>query len=228
VIGLFSLFAEDAYSSYLHLSVTDTVHRNESIGDTIARAFFGPDFDLLTDFDFNNQAQVDHYWDMAKKLDYGDAFSTDLSAVQKAGGKVIFWNGVSAPCCLDQDLLKYYTTAAESVGGLPAFRKFASFYKVPAIGHCGGGTDPVDHADRLFERLMAWVEQGKEPGAIVAHRGSGASSVFADPLKGTVAGVAVPAPVGDARDFLLCPYPTIAKFKDNGGDVNDAANWECK
>ena len=199
-----------------------------TIGDTIARAFFNPDFDILTDFDFNNQEQVDHYWEMAKKLDYGDAFSTDLSGLQKAGGKVIFWSGVSAPCCLVQDLLKYYTTAAESVGGMRAFKEFASFYKVPAIGHCGGGTGPDDHADRLFEALVAWVEQGKTPGAIVSHRGSTASSVFADPLKGTVAGVAVPSAVGDDRDFLLCPYPTIGKYNDNGGDVNDAANWTCK
>jgi feruloyl esterase len=199
-----------------------------TIGDTIARAFFGPDFDSLKDFDFNNQKQVDHYWEMAKKLDYGDAFSTDLKGVQKAGAKLIFWNGVSAPCCLDQDLLKYYKTAAESVGGLPQFQKFASFYKVPGIGHCGGGTGSVDHADRLFESLIAWVEEGKAPGRIVAHRGDRSSSLFADPLKGSVAGVAVPPATGSPRDFLLCPYPTIAKFNGKAGGESEAVNWTCK
>ena len=197
------------------------------MGSTIAQAYFNPKFDILKDFSFKDQKTVDHYWEMTKKLDYGDSFSTDLSGLQKAGGKVLFWNGVSAPCCLDQDLLKYYTTAAKSVGGMKNFQKFAAFYKVPAIGHCGGGTGPNDHADRLLEELVAWVEQGKQPGPVVAHRGATAKSLFADPLTGTVSGVIVPASTGSARDFLLCPYPAIGKYSGKG-DVNNAANWACK
>jgi feruloyl esterase len=203
-----------------------------TIGDTIARAFFGPNFNILTDFDFNNQKQVDAYWAAAKRIDYGAPFSTNLKKLQQSGDKVLFWNGVSAPCCLDQDLLKYYKTAAESVGGMPAFQKIASFYKVPAIGHCGGGTGPQDHPDRLLETLIAWVEKGEKPGPVVSHRGSGATRLFTDPTTGAVSGVAVPPSVGASRDFLLCPYPTIAKFNtamaDKSDAVDQAANWSCK
>src|SRR5690606_24284864 len=111
--------------------------------------------------------------------------------------------------CLDQDLISFFNESAKTSGGMDKFKKFAAFYKVPAIGHCGGGTGPNDHADRMLEELMAWVEKGETPGGVVAHRGDTAKSLFADALKGTVSGVIVPPSVGSTRDFLLCPYPTI-------------------
>jgi feruloyl esterase len=56
--------------------------------------------------------------------------------------------------------------------------------------------------------------------------------LFADPKSGTVSGVLVPPSTGTSRDFLLCPYPQVAKFDktqiDKTDAVNDAANWSCK
>ncbi len=195
------------------------------IGDTTAKAYFGQDFNSLKQFDFNNQQQIDAYWAAAKKIGYGTPFTTDLTKLKATGHKVIFWNGTSASCCLDQDLLKYYKESGQKSGGLAGV---TAFYKVPAIGHCGGGTGPQDHADRLFEALIAWVEKGQAPAGVVSHRGDTAKSLFKDPNTGTVSGVAVPPSVGATRDFLLCPYPTIAKFNGKTGGENDAANWACK
>jgi feruloyl esterase len=56
--------------------------------------------------------------------------------------------------------------------------------------------------------------------------------LFADPKSGTVSGVMVPPSTGASRDFLLCPYPQVAKFNealaDKDGAVNEASNWSCQ
>jgi feruloyl esterase len=47
-----------------------------------------------------------------------------------------------------------------------------------------------------------------------------------------VSGVLVPPAAGTARDFLLCPFPQVAKFNsalaDKDGAVNEAVNWSCQ
>ncbi len=82
--------------------------------------------------------------------------------------------------------------------------------------------------DQLLTTLMAWVEKGKKPASVVTGRGDRAKPLFADPKTGTVSGVIVPPSTGSARDFLLCPYPTIAKFNGKPGGEMDAVNWSCK
>ncbi len=198
------------------------------MGDSLAKAYFGPSFNSLRDFDFNDQKRIDAWWTAAQRIGYGTPYSTDLSGLKKSGGKVIFWNGVSDPCCHDQDLISYFNTAAGRVGGPAVFGGFARFYKIPGMGHCGGGTGPQDTPDRLLEALIAWVEQDKAPGPVIAHRGDRAQMAFSDPKTGTVSGVVVPPSVGASRDFLLCPYPTIARFNGKPGGEADAVNWSCK
>jgi feruloyl esterase len=199
-----------------------------SIGTTMARAYFGPDFDILKDFDFNDQSRLDAWWAGAKRIGYGAPFPADLSGLQKSGGKVIFWDGMSDPCCIDLELVKYYKDVAPSVGGMSDLAKFARIYRIPGMAHCGDGTGPQDTPDKLLEALIDWVEKGKSPNAVVAHRGDRAQLLFADPKTGTVSGVVVPPSVGAPRDFLLCPYPTIAKFNGTKGSEFEASNWACR
>ena len=71
----------------------------------------------LTDFDFNDQAQLDAWWKAAERIGYGNSMPTDISGVKDNGGKVIFWNGVSDPCCIDKELIKFYNDAGETLGG---------------------------------------------------------------------------------------------------------------
>jgi feruloyl esterase len=182
--------------------------------------------------DFNNQAQIDAWFAAAKRIGYGYPYSADLRGLQKSGHKVLMWNGVSDPCCLDTEMQQYYLDAAAQVGGVAALQEFARFYRVPGIGHCGGGTGPQDAPDVLLDTLVNWVENGQDPGPVVAHRGADRLHLlFADPNATQVSGVPVPAPVGGSRDFLLCPYPQVARFDrskaDMDGAVNDAKNWSC-
>jgi feruloyl esterase len=80
--------------------------------------------------------------------------------------------------------------------------------------------------------MINWVEKAQPPAAVVAHRGDRTRKLFADPKSGTVSGVLVPPAAGSPRDFLLCPFPQVAKFNsalaDKEGAVNDAANWSCQ
>jgi feruloyl esterase len=203
------------------------------IGSSMAKVFFGPNFNALTDFNFNDQKQIDAWWAATNKIGFGVPYSADLRGLQKSGGKVIMWNGVSDPCCIDSELEGYYHDAAKSVGSVHQLDEFAKLYFLPGTSHCGGGTGPQDAPDQLLETMIAWVEKGQAPAGVVSHRGKDrAQMLFADPKSGTVSGVLVPPSAGTSRDFLLCPYPQVAKFNkalaDKEGAVNDAANWSCK
>jgi feruloyl esterase len=198
------------------------------MGNSLARAYFGQDFNGLKDFDLKDQKRLDAWWAAAERTGFGGPYSTDLKPFDKANGKVIFWNGVSDPCCSDQDLINYYKHVGAAVGSTATLESFSRLYKVPGIGHCGGGTGPQDAPDRLLESLIAWVEKGHAPREVVTHRGERASLMFANPNTGTVSGVVVPPSTGTPRDFLLCPYPTIAKFNGKKDGEADAVNWSCR
>jgi feruloyl esterase len=203
------------------------------IATTISHAFFGPNYDPAKQFDLKNQKDIDAWWAAAKRTGWGTPWSSDLSGFQRAGGKVIFWNGASDPCCSDVELENIYRGAAKYVaGGYSGLQQFAKFYDIPGMAHCGGGTGPQDAPDALLNELVAWVEKGAKPGAVVAHRGADRVKLaFANPNTGQVSGVAVPPPSGPSRDFLLCPFPTVARFDARkarqSGAVYDAANWSC-
>ena len=198
------------------------------IGNTLAQAFFGPDFQGLTDFDFNDQAQLDAWWEAAERIGYGYSMPTDISGVKDNGGKVIFWNGVSDPCCIDKELIKFYNDAGDTLGGMDKMAEFTRFYRIPGMAHCGAGTGPQDAPDKMLEALIGWVEKGQAPQEIVTHRGEKAELLFADPDTGTVSGVVVPPSVGSARDFLICPYPKRSVFNGKVGGEMDAENWSCQ
>jgi feruloyl esterase len=114
---------------------------------------------------------------------------------------------------------------------MDALPAFVRYYRGPGMAHCGGGTGPGDAPDELLSALVAWVEEGRKPGDVVAHRGADRVRMqFADPSTKTVSGVLVPPPSGPSRDFLLCPFPQKAVFNGSKapGAVNEAANWSCK
>ncbi|SNT01778.1 feruloyl esterase [Sphingomonas laterariae] len=201
------------------------------IGDSLARVYFGPDYDALKQFDFKDPKQINAWWEAAKRFDYGQPYPAELGGFSKAGGKLLLWNGVSDSCCSDIELEQYYNDAGKKLpGGKAELEEFVRFYRVPGMAHCGGGTGPQDAPDQMLDALVAWVEQGKVPQSIVTHRGAERVQMqFADPQTKVVSGVMVPPPAGAARDFLLCPHPQVARFNQSTekGAVDNAANWSC-
>jgi len=203
------------------------------IGSSMAKVLFGPDFNVLTDFDFNDQQHIDRWWREVDKIGYGKPNSADLRGLQKSGGKVLMWNGVSDPCCSDVELEGYYREAGEIAGGMDKLQEFAEFYRVPGLGHCVGGVGPQDAVDQFLDAMIGWVEHGTAPGALVAHRGDARLElIFANPGSGKLEVAQVAPSPGEPRDFLLCPYPQVAVFdkaaaSEDKRAVFDARNWQC-
>ena len=99
--------------------------------------------------------------------------------------------------------VSYYKNVLKTVGNGAAGEAIALFM-VPGMNHCAGGPG-TDNFDKI-KVLEDWVEKGIEPKKIVAsHLTNGV--------------------VDKTRP--LCPYPKVAKY-NGSGDMNDAANFQCK
>jgi hypothetical protein len=139
---------------------------------------------------------------------------TDLSAVRARGGKIIIFHGTSDPIFSSANSVSFYEGLSSGSGGDAA--SFARLYLVPGMNHCRSGpsTDQFD----LLAPLVAWVERGEPPAAIIAAaRGPGnAAGANAD----------VPPSWSPGRTRPLCPYPAVARYAGSG-DVESASNFVC-
>jgi feruloyl esterase len=130
------------------------------------------------------------------------ATSTNLSAFKSRGGKLVMYTGLADPVVPPQDAINYYDAVTKAMGAA-ATPSFFRFFPVPGMGHCNGGTGPVD-----FDALGAlerWVEQGEAPASLAGSHSTG----------GTV-----------DRTRPLCAYPARARYKGTGS-IDDAANFTC-
>jgi hypothetical protein len=131
-----------------------------------------------------------------------DSMSTNLTTFSAHQGKLIFYHGDSDPWFSPLDTFGYYKDMAAANGGLDEVSKWSQFYFVPGMSHCGGGPG-LDHFD-LLGAIVNWVENGKASVSV------------------TATGKAFPG-----RSRPLCAYPRHAHYKGNG-DIEDAANFECR
>jgi len=131
-----------------------------------------------------------------------DSMSTNLTTFSQHKGKLLFYHGDSDPWFSPLDTFGYYKDMAAANGGLDAVSKWSEFYFIPGMSHCGGG-QALDQFD-LLDAMVNWVEKGTVPQSVVA------------------TGKAFPG-----RSRPLCPYPKHAQYKGQG-DIEDAANFECR
>jgi feruloyl esterase len=138
----------------------------------------------------------------AQQMATDTATWTNLNTFSGRGGKLIFYHGVSDPWFSAWDTTEYYERVVKANGG-DTVQSWARLFLAPGVGHCGGGPGALDRFD-LLTPIVEWVEKGTAPNAVVA--------------------TSVAAP-GKSRP--LCAYPQYAHYKGQG-DVNDAANFECR
>ena len=131
-----------------------------------------------------------------------DSMATNLTTFSSHSGKLIFYHGDSDPWFSPLDTFGYYKDMAVANGGLEAVSKWSQFYFVPGMSHCGGG-QALDQFD-LLGAMVGWVEKGTVPTSV------------------TATGKAFPG-----RSRPLCPYPKHAHYQGQG-DIQDAANFECR
>jgi feruloyl esterase len=124
---------------------------------------------------------------------------TTLNTYLGRGGKMIFYHGVSDFWFSPLATWDYYQRASAANG--TAFTDASRFYMVPGMLHCGGGNS-FDQFD-LLGPMIDWVENGKAPESVPAHRA---------------------AKPDETRP--LCPYPGHAQYL--GGDATKAASFACR
>ena len=108
---------------------------------------------------------------MAKRLEPARALynaeSADLSDFAGHGGKLILWHGWADPHISPVGTLAYWQRMGRRMG---VAQRAASvrLFLLPGMGHCDGGEGPSQFP--LLAALMDWVEQGKAPDVMIAHR----------------------------------------------------------
>ena len=172
-----------------------------------------PEFDILTDLDF------DAVPDVSAIAELMNATDTDLADVRDAGKKIVMWHGWADVGLNPLRSIEYYADV-ESRLGSEETRDFFRLFMVPGMYHCQGGPGPD-----LFDDLTAlenWVEHGAAPVAMIAYKTRAANGFSPDRAPGRVSEEVA----GVTRSRLLCPYPQVARYTDSGS-VDSAASFQC-
>jgi feruloyl esterase len=130
-----------------------------------------------------------------------DATSPDLSAFQKAGGKLILWHGWADQHISPLFTINYYE-AMQNTMGASNVDQFARLYLVPGVGHCGGG-EGFANID-LVTQITGWVENSSAPNAVMTYQTDSSNAVTAT------------RPV--------YPYPAVPQYTGTG-DWKNGANY---
>ena len=172
-----------------------------------------PEFDILTDLDFNAVPDVSVIAELMNATD------TDLADVRDSGKKIVMWHGWADVGLNPLRSIEYYEDV-ESRFGPEETRDFFRLFMVPGMYHCQGGPGPD-----IFDDLAAlenWVEQGEAPESMIAYKTREANGFSPDRGPGSVS----EADAGVTRSRLLCPYPRIAAHTDSGSP-DSAASFRC-
>lgn len=164
-----------------------------------------------------------------------DSTDPDLSAFASAGGKLILWHGLGDPHISPLNTIAYYTAVQQTMSETAA-NKFVRLYLFPGGHHCAGGEGPftVD----LLSPIMAWVERGTSPNALLAAHtpGNGAGPEGPPPgmpmggrppgmADGPPPAMARPENASPDRTRPVYPYPFTATYTGNGS-IDDAKNFK--
>lgn len=135
---------------------------------------------------------------------YGDVIGTDdpdLSAFQKAGGKLVSWHGLADQLIFPQGTVDYRKKVERTVDGRTD--DFYRLFLAPGAAHCQSGAGPAP-TDPLAA-VIKWVEEGKAPSTL-------------------------PAELTDATGKHvtrnLCRYPQVSKYLGHGDPAN-ASSYRC-
>ena len=163
------------------------------------------DWSLKFDFDRDPPKVVAGKNGFEAGMEFEAATSTDLDAFKAKGGKIIFVHGTADPIFSALDTIRYQDALQARYGAETT--NFSRVFLVPGMNHCAGGpaTDEYD----AVAALDAWVEKGTAPEMILARARKTPD---------------VPWP---GRTRPLCPLPKYAAYKGSG-DIEDAANFECR
>lgn len=150
-----------------------------------------------------------------------DATNPDLSPFVQRGGKLILWHGWADPQVSPLNTLAYHE-AVEAYMGKARTESFTRLYMLPGVYHCGAGEGPSE-VD-LLTPIMAWVEKGHAPDAIVArqHQPTPVSKAVASSLPAFMTREDISK---RGRTRKVFPYPDMAEF-DHKGYAKRASSYQ--
>jgi feruloyl esterase len=152
-----------------------------------------------------------------------DNTNPDLSKFAAHGRKLILYSGWGDALIQPGNAINYYESVAKAQP--ETVEKFVRLYLAPGMGHCSRGPGPnafggtrylnvgqpdpptLDPDHDVISAVVAWVEQGHAPRAIIATK-------FKDDDKAKGTGMQRP----------LCPHPAVATYS-GAGDTNDATSF---
>ena len=124
----------------------------------------------------------------------GNALSLDLRNFQRAGGKLIIWQGWADGNISVFGTLDYYQRLWQANGGLAETQQWARLFMVPTLYHCGLGGYKLNTFDP-FPELVDWVEHAHPPDRVIASdQDSHGTVVRTRPVSPTLSGRSTPAP----------------------------------
>jgi hypothetical protein len=171
------------------------------------------------------------YFEQIEKLaPFWDALDPDLQPFEHAGGKLILWQGEADYSIPFSTSDAYYQAVVQANGGLKTTKKFARYYALPNVGHCGGnGPDSYNGVGAV----VAWTEKHVAPQALVATQYAPATTAPSQPPSGSsdltdaVPALGAPAATLVVRQVNLFPYPELPAY--NGyGNVDEASSYVGK
>jgi len=142
----------------------------------------------------------------------------DLREFDRAGGKLITYQGTNDTAEIPGAVFDYYETVQHTLGGRRITEEFYRHFAVPAMDHCTGG-DGAFSVDYL-SYMERWVEEGHPPEVMIG--------VHIDGLQKSEGFVLNAKPDPDATVRFtrpLYPYPQYARYSGHG-DPNKAENFE--
>lgn len=148
----------------------------------------------------------------------GTVMAEDFDSFLQHGGKLLWYSGLSDPALTPYMSINRYKQLAAMHGGYSKLQKNIRFFSMPNVGHCGMGGEGPGNFDAIGT-LESWVERGVAPDAIPAR--------LNDPKTSNLIAGQIDWSKPAIRTMPLCAFPEMAHYKGHG-DVNDAANWECR
>jgi hypothetical protein len=190
------------------------------IVQSIARGMYfdNPNYDVVNDLDLKDQRTLDL---LTERHSGWSVTTPDLSAFKRAGGKLIMWAPMSENAVPPATEIEYMAAIRKHV---PGADEFVRLYEVPGVLHCAGGPGPQDSPDRLLDAVVAWVEDGQRPDALIVNGGPPRPPM---PIVPGGQPVLLAPPV--ARSTLICPHPQKAIFTGRPGAYPyDPSKWTCR
>jgi feruloyl esterase len=138
--------------------------------------------------------------------------ATVMRSFVQHGGKLIVAHGAADPVFSALDTIRWYDGFLHVHGAKG--KDSARLFIVPGMNHSSGG--PAADQFDMVDALVDWVERGIAPESVIAAaRGAGAATPNPE----------VPADWSPRRTRLLCPWPSVARYRS--GDPESAASFVC-